>query len=195
MENTILSVCLGIGLAAACGFRIFVPFLIMNLAVRTGWLAVSGSFEWIGSTPALVVFAVATGLEIGGYYIPWLDHLLDSVATPTAVVAGVIASASVITGMDPLLKWTVAAIVGGAVAGTVQAATGLTRGVSLISTGGLANPLVSSAEAVGAVAMSTMAIFVPLAAAVLLVFAIAILLLRRRGRRARRAQRAVAPAP
>ncbi|MCZ6726974.1 MAG: DUF4126 domain-containing protein, partial [Acidobacteria bacterium] len=102
--QTLLSVSLGLGLSAACGFRIFVPFLVMNLAARAGYLSVSGSFEWLAGTPALIMFSVATLLEIAAYYVPWLDNLLDSVATPAAVVAGVVATASVVTGMDPLIK-------------------------------------------------------------------------------------------
>ncbi len=191
MESSILSVCLGIGLAAACGFRVFVPFLVMSLASRGGWLELNGSFEWIGSTPALVVLAVATAAEIGAYYIPWLDNALDLIATPTAVVAGVIATASVVTGMDPLLKWTLAVIAGGAVAGSVQAVTGLTRHASLLSTGGLANPLVSSVEAVGSVALSLVSVVVPILAG-FLVLAIAFFALRRWSRRRDRAARAAA---
>ncbi len=189
MESSIFSVCLGIGLAAACGFRIFVPFLVMSAASHGGWLELNGSFEWIGSTPALIVFAAATAIEVGAYYIPWLDNALDVIATPTAVVAGVIATASVVTGMDPLLKWTVAVVAGGAVAGSVQAVTGVTRQVSLLSTAGLGNPLVSSAEVVGSVAMSVVSVFIPVLAG-LLVLAIALFALRlwmRRGARARRA--------
>ena len=192
MESSILSVCLGLGLAAACGFRVFVPFFVMSLAARGGWLDLTGSFEWIGSTPALIALGVATALEIGAYYIPWLDNLLDTIATPTAVVAGVIATASVVTGMDPMLKWTVAVIAGGAVAGTVQTATGLTRQASLLSTGGLANPLVSSTEAVGSVAMALISIAIPLLAAIL-VIGIGALLLRRILRRGTRGGQAVAP--
>ena len=191
MESSILSVCLGIGLAAACGFRVFVPFLVMSLASRGGWLELNGSFEWIGSTPALVVLAVATAAEIGAYYIPWLDNALDLIASPTAVVAGVVATASVVTGMDPLLKWTVAVIAGGAVAGAVQAVTGLTRHASLLSTGGLANPLVSSVEAAGSFGLSLVAVVVPILAG-LLVLAIAIYAVRRWSRRGFKATRAPA---
>ncbi len=162
--ETILSLCLGIGLAAACGFRIFVPFLALNLASRADLVDLTGSFAWMGSTPALVAFAVATVLEIGAYYIPWVDNLLDTVASPLAVVAGVVVTASTVTGMDPLLKWTLAAIAGGGAAGIVQAVTGATRGASSLTTGGAANFVVSTGEAVGSVAMSTLSVFLPLLA-------------------------------
>jgi len=167
--ESLLSVSLGLGIAAACGFRIFVPFLVMNLAARAGYLALGDSFEWIASTPALITLIVATTLEVGAYYLPWLDNLLDMVATPAAVIAGVVASAAVFTGMDPYLKWTLAAIAGGSVAGAVQVATVGIRQASLLGTGGLGNPLVSTAEAAGSVVTAVLAILVPVFAAALIV--------------------------
>src|SRR6516165_5957955 len=104
----LLSVCVGIGLSAACGFRVFVPLLVMSIASLSGHLTLAHGFAWIGTYPALISFSVATGLEIAGYYIPWLDHLLDTLATPAAIVAGTIVSASMVTNMDPMMKWTLA---------------------------------------------------------------------------------------
>src|SRR5580765_4989692 len=101
--TTLLSVILGIGLSAACGFRIFVPFLVAGIAARTGHLTLGPSFIWMASTPALIALSVATVLEVGAYYIPWLDHVLDLVATPAAVGAGIVMTASVVTGLDPML--------------------------------------------------------------------------------------------
>ena len=141
-----LSVFVGVGLAAACGFRIFVPLLVMSIAAVSGHLTLSPSFQWIGSYPALITFSVATALEIAAYYVPWLDNLLDSVATPAAVVAGTIVTASVVSGMSPYLQWTLAVIAGGGAAGLVQGATVLTRAASTTTTGGLANPVIATAE-------------------------------------------------
>ncbi len=181
----VLSVCLGLGLAAACGFRIFVPFLLMSAAAHLGYLHVDGRFEWIGSTPALIVFAVATLLEIGAYYLPWLDNLLDTVASPAAVIAGIVATASVVTDVDPLLKWTLAVIAGGGLAGAVQALTTGVRGASTVTTGGLANPIVSTLEAGGAFGLALLALAVPVLAllAVVLFFVFVFRFLRRRRRR------------
>src|ERR1051326_1467822 len=139
----LLSVCIGIGLSAACGFRVFVPLLVMSIAAMSGHLTLAKGFDWIGSYPALIAFSIATFLEIGAYYIPWLDHFLDVLATPAAIIAGSIITASVVSGMSPFLKWSLAIIAGGGVAGTVQAATVLARGVSFAGTGGLGNPLVA----------------------------------------------------
>ncbi len=184
MEQTILSLCLGIGLAAACGFRIFVPLLVMNLAARADYLELSGSFGWIASTPALVVLAAATILEIGAYYIPWLDHVLDAAAAPVAVAAGVIAAASVFTGVDPMLKWVLAVIAGGGAAGGVHGATSLVRGVSTITTGGLANFVVATGEAISAVLLSVATIVLgPLLALGLLALGLVIAVRWVRGRR------------
>ena len=98
--ETLLSICLGLGLSAACGFRIFVPLLVVNLAARVGWVSLSGELAWMGDSAALWAFGFATVLEIGAYYVPWLDNFLDTVATPAAVVAGAIVTASVVTDLD-----------------------------------------------------------------------------------------------
>jgi hypothetical protein len=159
----LLSVCLGIGLSAACGFRVFVPLLVMSVASISGHLDLSSGFGWIGTYPALVAFAVATAVEVAGYYIPWVDNALDTVATPIAVVAGIVVAASCITGMSPLLRWTLAIVAGGGVAGAVQGLTATTRVAATAATGGFGNPLVATAEAGGAVALSILAIALPLA--------------------------------
>ena len=170
--DTLLSIVLGIGLAAACGFRIFVPFLIVGIAARAGHVALGPSFGWLASVPALIALAVATTLEVGAYYVPWLDHVLDILATPASVIAGAVMAASVVTGLDPMMKWTLALIVGGGIAGTVQALTVGTRKASLATTGGLGNPIVSTLELGGATVLSLLAIAVPLVAAALVASAI-----------------------
>jgi hypothetical protein len=127
-----------------------------------------------GKLSALVVFAVATGIEIAAYYIPWVDNLLDTIATPMAIAAGTFVTASVIPEGDPMLQWTVALIAGGGAAGTIQAFTGIGRLASTMMTGGLGNPLISTIESGGSIILSGLAIAVPVFAvclvAVLLVF-------------------------
>ena len=180
--DVLLSVCLGLGLAAACGFRVFVPLLVLNLAARGGYVVLAGSFDWIASTPALITLAAATALEITAYYVPWLDNLLDSVSSPAAVVAGVVVTASVVTGIDPYLKWTLAVIAGGGVAGVVQAVTVGARGASSLTTAGFGNPLVTTAEIGGSALLSAVAVALP-ALAALAVLALLILAARRLRRR------------
>lgn len=163
--ETILSILVGVALAAACGFRVFVPMLVMSIASYTGHLSLSSGFAWIGSLPALIAFGVATAFEIAGYYIPWVDHVLDMIAAPAAVIAGVIAMASSVVGMSPFLQWTLAIIAGGGVAGLIHAFTGVTRLASTATTGGIGNPVVSTAEAGSSVTLSVLAVVVPLVAA------------------------------
>ena len=182
--ETLLAICAGLGLSAACGFRVFVPLLVMSIAVHSGHLNVASGFDWIGSTPALVTFSLATALEIGAYYIPWLDNFLDSVATPAAVVAGTIVTASMVTDVSPYLRWTLAAIAGGGLAGVVQGTTVLARAVSTATTGGLANPILATAELGGAVGASALVLFVPVIALIAIVGTVAFLaarLWKRRG--------------
>jgi len=167
--ETALSVLVGLGLSAACGFRVFVPLLVASIAARSGHLTLATGFDWMGSDAALIAFGVATALEIGGYYIPWVDHLLDTVATPAAVVAGTLVTASLVTDMSPFLRWSLAVIAGGGIAGTVQVTTVVTRAASTASTGGLANPLVATAELGGSVVTSLMALIVPVVTVVLVI--------------------------
>jgi hypothetical protein len=173
--ETLLSVCVGIGLSAACGFRVFVPLLAMSIAALSGHLTLAQGFEWIGSYPALVAFSVATCLEIAGYYVPWVDHLLDTIATPAAIIAGTLVTASLVSGMSPFLKWTLALIAGGGAAGIVQGTTVIGRGASTATTGGLANPLFATIELGGAVVTSLVAILVPVLGVVLVGICLVIL--------------------
>jgi len=160
-SSAVLSIGVGLGLAAAAGFRVFVPLLVLSLAAKAGYLPLSAGFEWVGTTPALIAFATATVLEVLGYYIPWFDNLLDTIATPSAVVAGVVASASVMTDLPPLVKWSVALIGGGGAAGLVAGSTSLLRLKSTATTAGLANPLVATIELAGSLFTSVFAILVP----------------------------------
>ena len=156
-----LSICLGIGLAAACGFRIFVPLLGMSVAALAGHLELSEGFAWVGTWPALACLATATVLEIGAYYIPWLDNLLDSIATPAAVVAGTIVTASVVTEMSPLMKWSLALIAGGGTAGLIQSATVALRGTSAATTAGMGNWVVATGELIASVTATIVSILLP----------------------------------
>lgn len=165
----LITIFMGIGLSAASGFRIFVPFLVVSIAAFTGNLTLSDSFSWIGTLPALITFSLATVVEIAGYYIPWIDNLLDTIASPIAVIAGAVLMASVLNEISPLVKWVLAIIAGGGVAGTIQAITGVTRITSSVTTGGLGNPAVSSVESGGSLTLSVIAIFIPLIAGIIVI--------------------------
>jgi hypothetical protein len=165
--ETFISVLIGLGLSAACGFRVFVPVLLLGITSRTGHLTLAGGFEWIGSDAALIAFAIATVLEVTGYFVPWLDNLLDSLAAPAAVLAGTLTTAALVTDLSPFLKWSLAIIAGGGVAGLVKGTAMLTRSTSTLTTAGFANPLLAITELGSSLIVSLLAIFVP--AAILIV--------------------------
>jgi hypothetical protein len=173
MLDTIVAISIGIGLAAACGFRVFVPTLIIGIAARVDLLTLADGFQWMGSWLAIATFGTATVLEVGAYYLPWLDNLLDTASTPLAIVAGVIVSAAFIQDMHPVLKWSLAVIAGGGAAGTIKAGLAGLRVGSTLTTGGAANPIVSTFEWVIAIAMSVLAIFLPIIAAVVAIALVA----------------------
>lgn len=160
----LVSVAIGLGLAAAAGFRVFVPLLALGLASRQGLVPLAPGFEWIASPPALIAFGTATVVEVLAYHVPFLDHLLDVIATPSAIVAGTIASAAVLTDLPPVVKWSVAVLAGGGAAGLVQTATVLARVGSTTFTGGLGNVLFASFELFGAVGTVVLAIALPMVA-------------------------------
>ena len=158
---------LGIGLAAATGFRIFLPLLVMGLGVRAGYVPVSDGFAWVATTPALLMLAVAAVTEIAAYYVPLLDNMLDHVAGPAAIGAGILVSAAVMGGYDPMLKWTLAIIAGGGAAAATQGTTTALRGSSTVLTAGLGNHAIATGEIAGALATSLLAIAFPYVAAIL----------------------------
>ena len=159
-----MSIMIGVALSATCGFRVFVPLLAVNIGTRAldadgqPMIELAGGFDWLSSDIALMVFLVATLFEIGGYYIPWIDNLLDTIASPASIVAGTVITASFATGMDPWLQWLLGVIAGGGAAGVVQATTVVARAGSTVTTGGLGNPIVASVETSGAFLGSALSI-------------------------------------
>jgi hypothetical protein len=172
--ETVISVLIGVGLAAACGFRVFLPLCALSIAAKGGHVPLSSDFAWVASNAALVALATASVLEIVAYYVPWMDHALDVVATPAAVFAGVMATAAVVTEIPPVVRWGVAVIAGGGIAGAVQGATVLTRLKSGVTTGGLANPVVATGELVGSAVQSFLAIVLPILALVAILVMLAV---------------------
>ena len=171
--DALIGVFVGLALSAAAGFRIFVPLLLTGSAARLGYLELTSDMAWLGSDAALVALATATVLEVSAYYVPWLDNLLDTIATPTAVVAGVIAWAAVTPELSPLLRWTLAVVAGGGAAGLVQSSTALLRLQSSTFTAGSGNFVVATGELLGALALSVLGVLAPLLAAGLVVLMLA----------------------
>ena len=159
--ETFLAILTGLGLSVACGFRVFIPLLVFSITAKTGNFELAEGLQWLGEWPALIVFSVATVCEIIVYYFPGIDHIVDMVDAPLAVVAGTVLSASMITDISPLLQWSFAAIAGGGSAGLVHGGGAVLRGASTVSTGGVGNPLFSTAENGGAATVSILAILLP----------------------------------
>lgn len=167
--DTLVGVLAGLALSAAAGFRVFVPLLLTGAAARLGYLDLTADMAWLGSDVALMALATATACEVSAYYVPWLDNLLDTVATPTAIVAGVMAWAAVTPELSPLLRWTLAVVAGGGAAGIVQSGTTLLRLHSSALTAGVGNPVVATGELAGSVSLSVLAVLAPVLAAILVV--------------------------
>ena len=167
--STVVALGLGLGLSAACGFRVFIPLLAMGVGARAGLIELGESWIWMSETWVIVAFAAATLFEVGGYYIPWVDNLLDTITTPSAIVAGVIVTSASLDGIDPAMQWILSIVAGGGIAGTIQLGTAVTRAASSATTGGAGNPVVSTVEAGASVLFALLAILVPIVAAILVV--------------------------
>ncbi len=164
--DTLIELMLGISLSAAVGFRVFAPLLVLSTAAVVGHLDLPTDLDWAETPQALAVFAAASLLEVGGYYIPWFDHLLDIVSTPAAILAGTIVTASFAPEMNPVVQWTLALVAGGGTAGVTKGVMNLLRGTSTAASGGLTNPILATIELLIATGLSVLAVSVPLVAGV-----------------------------
>jgi Domain of unknown function (DUF4126) len=165
--DTLVSIGVGLALAAAAGFRVFVPLLALSLAAQGGWVELSPSFAWLATTPASVALGTATVLEVGAYYVPFFDNLLDTLAAPVAVLAGIVASASLLTDLPPWLQYSIAIIGAGSTAGVVHASTSLLRLKSSAATAGFGNPILATVELFGSILIALMALLAPILALLL----------------------------
>ncbi len=169
MEKEIITaIALGIGLSASTGFRVFLPLLVAGIAVRLGFLPLTESFSWLSGNTSLISLGVATIVEIGAYYIPFIDNLLDSISTPLAVGAGTLITASVLPADSELVKWITSFIVGGGAAAAVQGGTAALRLGSTGTTGGTGNFLVSTGENIAATVTPIVTIIIPVIMALLI---------------------------
>jgi hypothetical protein len=173
--ESLFGIPVGLALSTAAGLRVFIPLLLTGLAARLGYLSLTPGMTWLGSDAALLAFGLATVLEVGAYYVPWLDNLLDTLATPAAITAGVITTAAVTPELSPLLRWTLAIVAGGGAAGLVQAGTALLRLKSSTFTAGVGNPAVATGELVGSLALSGLALLTPLLAGAVVVLVLVVL--------------------
>jgi hypothetical protein len=167
--ESLISIGVGLALAAAAGFRVFVPLLALSLAARAGWVELSPSFEWLATTPATMALASAMVLEIAAYYVPFFDNLLDTLTAPVAVLAGIVASASLLTDLPPWLQYTIAIVGAGGTAGVVHASTSILRLKSSAATAGLGNPVIATLELIGSILIAIVGLLAPLVALIVAV--------------------------
>ncbi len=168
-SETIISIFLGVGLAASVGFRVFLPLFALSLAAYFDMWQLNDSWQWIGSLAAVLTLGVATLVEIFAYFIPWVDNLLDSFAVPLAAIAGTAVMVSTVANLDPLVTWSLAIIAGGGTATAIKGAGATSRMASTATTGGLGNPIVSTVETGTAMVVTAASIFMPILAAVLVI--------------------------
>lgn len=162
----VLSAFIGIGLAAASGFRVFLPMFAVSLASYMGWIPMSSSFEWLAGLPTLITTGIATIVEILAYYIPYVDHLLDTISVPLATIAGSVLFASQFADLGTFPQWALALIAGGGTAAAISSGFAGTRAASTATTGGLGNSVVATTETAGAGIMSVLAMAAPILAAI-----------------------------
>lgn len=170
--DLLISIFLGIGLAAAVGFRVFLPLLVLSLAGYYDVIPLNDSWQWAGSMTAIITLGIATLVELFGYYIPWFDNLLDTIALPLAAVAGTLVMVATMSDMDPLFTWALAIIAGGGTAAAIKGNSAALRLGSTTSTGGLANPVITTIETGTSTVMSVIAIFIPVLAVILVILVI-----------------------
>jgi hypothetical protein len=162
--ETLLGLMIGIGLSAACGFRVFIPLLVVSIGSHSGHVHLAHGFGWLGTMPALIALAVATAVEVIGYLVPYVDHCLDVMALPLAAVAGTVLTAGMVSEVSPFLRWTLAAVAGGGVATLTHGSLAVARAAVTTTTGGLGNPLFSILEGMMAFVTATVALLAPLVA-------------------------------
>lgn len=172
-SETIISIFLGIGLAASAGFRVFLPLFALSLAAYFDVWDLNENWIWIGSVPALITLGVATVAEIFAYFIPWVDNALDSLAIPLAAIAGTAVMVSTVANLDPVITWSLAIIAGGGTAAAIKGANATGRLASTATTGGVANPIVSTVETGAAATVTTASIFAPIVAVFLVIIILA----------------------
>ena len=175
MDYSVLTnVAMGIALSACAGFRVFVPMLAASIAAHFNIIDLPTDLEWLGGWPAMICFGTASIAEIGAYYIPFLDNILDTIATPLSIIAGTVLSFSIfpITEQEPLLRWGAALLAGGTAAGTIHLGTGLLRLFSSKTTAGTANMVLATTENAAAICGSVLSFIIPVVAGILVIILI-----------------------
>jgi hypothetical protein len=179
-----LSVAAGLALAAAAGFRAFVPLFAAGLAVHFGYVEAAAGFAWLGEPATLVALGAATAVEIAAYYVPGVDHFLDVIGAPVAIAAGIVAAAGVMVGLPDWLRWAAAIGAGGTITAAGYALNALGRAKTAAATAGAGNPVYATGELAGAAGIAALAVLLPFLALAAVVMLLVVVLRRRRRRAA-----------
>lgn len=171
-----ISAFIGIGLAAATGFRVFLPMFAVSLASYLGWIPMNDSFQWLSGLPTLITTGIAMVVEIMAYYIPYVDHLLDTLSIPLATIAGSVMFASQFADIGTFPQWALALIAGGGTAAAISSGFAGTRAASTATTGGFGNSVVATTETAGAGIMSVLAMTAPIIAFIITIILIILVL-------------------
>lgn len=172
----ILPAFIGIGLAAASGFRVFLPMFMVSLASYLGWIPMTDSFEWLSGLPTLITTGIAMVVEILAYYIPYVDHLLDTISIPLATVAGSVLFASQFADLGVFPQWSLALIAGGGTAAAISSGFAGTRAASTATTGGLGNSVVATGETAGAGILTVLTVLAPIIAGIIAIILVIIVI-------------------
>lgn len=158
--QTILSLCLGIGLAAASGFKVFIPLFVISFAAFFGndYIDLGASWKWIGTLPAVITFGVAMLVEAIAYFIPFVDNLLDTVSVFLAATVGTLMVVMNLPEMEGLTPWVLAIIAGGGTAGLISTKTAGIRAASSATTAGTGNFVVNTGETFMASILSALSV-------------------------------------
>lgn len=184
LAEALPSVGLAIALSACAGLRAWLPLFLAGLLSRAGVLELGSAFQFLGGNQALVLFGVATVIEIAADKIPALDHALDMLSTVIRPLAGALLAASVLGRFaDPLTALALGVAVGAPSSLVPHAAKATLRVASSALTAGLANPILSLLEDALALIMFLLALVVPLLVVVALALC-GVLVIRRLLRRA-----------
>jgi hypothetical protein len=166
----VANIALGIALSACCGFRVFIPMLAGALAGHFGMFTLPADMHWLSGWPSIICFGTAAVAEVLAYYVPFIDNILDTIATPLSVAAGTVLATSILPldNQEPLLRWGAGFIAGGASAGVIQLGTGLLRLFSSKATVGTGNAVVSTTENAAAIGGSVLSFFIPVVVAIVI---------------------------
>ena len=178
-----LALAAGVGIAAACGLRAFLPLLILGLASRFLHLQLDPHVRWLASDPALVALGAATVLELAGDKIPIVDHFLDAIGLALRPAAAWLGAYAVLVQWPEPWGAIVALILGTGALGLTLLHAKLRLG-STVFTGGAANPVISVAEDLFTLLLVALALLAPLFVLVLVAFWLFTIVRRRRRREA-----------